>query len=846
MLKLVPISVADSDIRCCGDTICVSSMTIRRIQVATPTSYNLGEIPTVVDFSKLRLPAGDVKPGEGTEPATNDSSGSGVSVDGDASRSVSPTSNAVAVEANVASEGGAKAEAGEEAVETGNGANDRKAVGDTTGAPLGASGLRLRLPGAQSSPMREAAPSSVESVSPSVESIPSRPLQVSSPNVALVPAPVEEVVSHSQEVPVAVSRVESLDGITVASPVIESSGDAEVVVEAGVTRAPEQSGVGVAPMLESGAGAVNPLLEDDDEFFEQFPEDDDTFLDESVEVGNEESLYPSRDAVNPLLEDDEDEEVLSAAELAQQLGLKSGLTEFSDEDEPAEDGEAFTGFDESFRSLLDDDDEEDLVIPSRRPNLLKPSVVAPVEPPVQPVLESVSPLVEVKPAPEFVSVKVPARSAKSPEQLEESAAQRKADLRAKEAESKKAKEFDSDFIGDTTNVVKVNAAGETRNEAGKERKRLEKPALGGKLKPKEIEFFKSLGTVRSEFSDGMVTTDLITGPLGKKESEAEKKARLERLERVFDSRNVFRAGKTFKLDSKTVDTLSFLALFRYATHSHIARMFGEKPLTTTRRLRKMRDAGLVASKKLYSQHAIWFLTESGVIVSGYDMKHITEAKLTPSMFPHQFTVNHVAANLMGGQLNVLNLAEFPVPNRTNIKGETIMGEQLTSELEILSSFAKIKLFEQSSTFRPKLMEMRDNEFGRWREAPNREQVPTPEMVFGNEWMFTLFPPLAVGVAYHVPDLVVKRQRAADGTPRSIAVEIEINNKPTASYEKTLRAYADDNLIFGQVIWVCKTVGPAKKLEKVGRDLGIIQSGKLKIVPIWTNAGVFKGRDLWTI
>lgn len=770
---------------------------------------------TVVDFSKLRLPGNGSVPGEGTEPASGVEDG--VS-DSSSSASVSPTPREVDSLVNAPTPAvTVNPFARQSGAQTGASAQNHssEAAESTDGEKQSeGAGLKLRLPSRPGSLASEGERPAVGNLV-----LPVEPSTV--PEVVIV-KPVEVTVETEEQEPVA--------------PLILSEDAAAVGEE-------------VSPPVS--VEAVNPLLEDDDSFLDEFPEDDfsedDSLLRDEEEAGESpvlKSPYSSAGAVNPLLEDDGDDELVSAASVAQQLGLHSGMTELADEDEPEDEREAFTGFDDQFQSLIEDDDEPRLVLPGRVSKPVGVPEVAEVNRPEptreKPILE---PLVE---PPKWESVTVPAKHAKSAEELELEAAKRQGELREKEAIAKREKEFSSDFVGASTDVVKVDEEGQTKHERGRERNRLVKAGLGGKLKPRELDFFKSLSTIREEFSDGMITADLITGSLGRLESDEEKKGRIENLERTLDSRNLFRAGKSFKLDTKTVDTLTFLALFRYATHSHIARMFGEKPLTTLRRLRTMRGAGLVTSKKIYSQHAIWFLTEPGVIVSGYDMRHITEARLTPSMFPHQFTVNHVAANLMGGKLNVLNLDNFPVANRTNVKGEVVMGEQLTSELEILSSFAKIKLFEQSASFRPKMLALRDGEFARWRESPNRAQVLTPEMVFGNEWMFTLFPPLPVGIAYHVPDLVVKRQRAADGSPRSIAVEIEINNKPTASYMKTMRAYADDKLIFGQIIWVCKTVGPAKKLEKVGRDLGMIQTGQLKIVPIYTNEGVFKGRDLWTI
>lgn len=798
----------------------------------------------MVDFSKLRLPNAGGGAGEGTEPKLDDEATESVGAsEGSDSSTLSPT----------------------------NGGSD----GDTkTGSAASVSGgFRLRLPSA-TNVSTEVDGASVVTPTASqgdfeVDGDDSEASSSEGNQSIHGDSPTSEAVDNAAVGDLSELKTDAVDenqskvtpkiGLSgvfggPSGDVSEAASDSESVIVAPDSKVTSLSGPNASPMEDSFEGSdaeVQDQVTDVEDPFSDFPEDDwesseEVFDDEDSEDGG--LIIPGRVASNPLLEDDDDDEMVSGVSLSQSLGRANGLKELTEDTISTEESETFTGFDDQFKSLLEDDDEAwSPTEPSVEPgDVSSSSAPSPVSTPAKGTAAT-SKASEVKSdSPEWSSVEVPYKAPKSTDELEVDARERQVLLRKKKAQEVKEKEFSSDFIGDPTRVVRVNDEGETRSEQGKVRSRVTKPVVGGKLKAQELDFFKNLGSVRSEFSDGLLTTDLVIGPMGKRETDMEKKARVEHLERVLDSRNLFRAGKTFKLDNKTVDTLCFLALFRYATHSHIARMFGEKPLTTVRRLRKMRDAGLVASKKLYSQHAIWFLTEPGVIVSGYDVKHITEAKLTPSMFPHQFTVNHVAANLMGGQLNVLNLPDFPTANRLNIKGHKIMGEQLTSELEILSSFAKIKLFEQSSTFRPKLLAMRDGEFQRWTDTPNNQSVPTPEMVFGNEWMFTLFPPLAVGVAYHVPDLVVKRQRASDGTPRSIAVEVEINNKPLASYEKTLRAYADDKLIFGQVIWVCKTVGPAKKLEKVGRDLGIIQSGKLKIVPIWTNDGVFKGRDLWTI
>jgi hypothetical protein len=120
------------------------------------------------------------------------------------------------------------------------------------------------------------------------------------------------------------------------------------------------------------------------------------------------------------------------------------------------------------------------------------------------------------------------------------------------------------------------------------------------------------------------------------------------------------------------------------------------------------------------------------------------------------------------------------------------------------------------------------------------------MLLGNEFMWTLIPPYALRLAYHVPDLVVKRPRKANGDPASIAVEIELANKPFELYERALSAYSYDSLLYEQVIWVVKSRGAAKKLEKAAAKNGLLDEGRIDIVPIYTEDGVFKGKAEWTI
>ena len=385
-----------------------------------------------------------------------------------------------------------------------------------------------------------------------------------------------------------------------------------------------------------------------------------------------------------------------------------------------------------------------------------------------------------------------------------------------------------------------------RNESVGGREKTEVVRGAVRMNVRELGFFRNLSSTKSGVLNDESLVRALRGPVTGKESAGERRERLRLHGQGLRGRRVFERGSRLRFSGRDREVLRFLAMFRYATDSQLSRMFSVVPRTMLNRLLKLRKQGLVIDRKMYGARPIWFLTEAGLLLSGLDLPRVTESKLTFSMFPHQFTVNHVAANLWGANVNVLGLKDFPAKNRVDGQGVVTFGEELVSELEIQSSFGKIKMFDKAEVYRPGLLKSIANEFQVWEESGGVSFGPSPEMVLGNEYMWALMPPTIVGLAYHVPDLVVKRERAADGSPRSIAVEVEINNKPTHNYEKTLRAYRDDMRLYEKVVWVCKNIGPARKLENIAKEIGLWQEGRIEILPIVTADGVFKERDLWTI
>lgn len=371
----------------------------------------------------------------------------------------------------------------------------------------------------------------------------------------------------------------------------------------------------------------------------------------------------------------------------------------------------------------------------------------------------------------------------------------------------------------------------------------------GKINEAELQFFKNLSISRSSLSSGYDEEKLLRlrGRRDKsKETPSERKARKILEDQAVLGPLAFKRGGLRRITDKDRQVLQFLALFRYANDRHLARMWGCRPVTMYNRLIKLRDIGLVVNRSIYGTRPIWFLTEAGMIVSGLDVRRVTDARMSFSMFPHQFAVNHVAANLWGANINVLNLEDYPAKNRVDEKGVEVFGEQLVSELEIQSSLSGVRGGDKAELFVPEIKNRIDRDFRDWERAGGTSFGDSPEFQYGNEFMWALYPPYNLRKAYHVPDLVVKRPRNPDGTPESIAVEVEISNKKAESYQKTLLTYKSDRRFFKKVVWVCKNIGPARKLEQIAKDIGLWQAGRIDIVPILTEDGVFKDRDLWLI
>lgn len=408
---------------------------------------------------------------------------------------------------------------------------------------------------------------------------------------------------------------------------------------------------------------------------------------------------------------------------------------------------------------------------------------------------------------------------------------------------------DTSSLGDATVRVVADASlrGKVVYPWSLERER-EQVALGGRgrLNEREADFFRNLGKAKST----VVEDESLLADLRAQDALPRSVKRVERgLAHVVALNGHEGFGKTVhrSLRETDLDYLRYLAKFKFASGKHLGRLNGVQEASAVKRLRLLAQKGLVERLNLWGVASTWMPTQAGMLVSGYDLPLVRPHAMSYGTVPHSFVVNHVAANLWGGQVNVLNLEGFPERRRGNAKGEEVFGETLVSETELQSSFARFKRMTSSDVYRPWVFKALEEGFSTWEAAGGSHAgLRSPEFEDGNEWMWVLFPPYTTNLNYHVPDLVVRRERARDGSPESLAVEIELDNKPKPRYRNTLAAYMSDNRLYKKVIWVCKSLATAQALEALAKDLGLWQEGKIDIVPIITEHGVFSDRDLWRI
>lgn len=242
---------------------------------------------------------------------------------------------------------------------------------------------------------------------------------------------------------------------------------------------------------------------------------------------------------------------------------------------------------------------------------------------------------------------------------------------------------------------------------------------------------------------------------------------------------------------------------------------------------------------------VWGLTELGAAYIGSERILPNKNKVRVSSLSERIFVNHVLACLFSGCINILQLEEYPVYNRINIEtGEAKIGEDIVPETDILSSRSnkimelKGNLFVEDSFKGESTKSLREQWNIGWAEwEMNGRRGLSPEEVEGNEWYYILMYQGGVYLkSYLLPDIVVRRPRNSDGSPNSIAIEVEREVKSIDELKAKLEMYKMDNRVYSKVIYVTSNKRIAENISEAAAQIGF---DRYDVVPMINENGIVK-------
>lgn len=491
---------------------------------------------------------------------------------------------------------------------------------------------------------------------------------------------------------------------------------------------------------------------------------------------------------------------------------------YRDEEDEEEDS-----FDSMFADLVSavDSDEEELIIDSE----LDPEVVIPLE----------------KPGMEDIIVTADGKSLSEVIPGMRGGNRKSHDVLSEIKQQKRLKIIDAKKFSDDRYLKHVNNAEDKMDEREK------RIALSQKFLQKHSNFteqektiLNNLGLSSAEFAKVMKSKELTL-------KEKEEIIGLGR----YGPEKHFK-GKRYRTTLGDMAILEFLVKFKFANTRILRWISHESQNTTYQKMKRLENSGMAESKSIIGVPDLWGSTLTGMGLSGYSLNPGLKPMPKMQTISSTMGINYIAACLWFNTINVLNLDDFPAENRImgleNGELKRVRGEDLVSELEIRNSLGK-EINPYSTTVQnlgdERLYDVIASnvrkEFQEW--ADNGKVGKSPEFISGNEYMWVLYPAGQLTLSYHVPDLIVRRERGPNGEPKSIAVELERYSKLNDRYDKTMLAYKLDEHLYEKVIWVTPNARVARELDAAAKQVGFT---KYSIIPIITETGVYDKSDIWMI
>lgn len=305
-----------------------------------------------------------------------------------------------------------------------------------------------------------------------------------------------------------------------------------------------------------------------------------------------------------------------------------------------------------------------------------------------------------------------------------------------------------------------------------------------------------------------------------------------------------RPKRTVSLSFGDLGILNFLDICKLASLRNLYYASGGKANDVTigqvyYRLKRLEKVGIVRNIIVYNSPGVWALTRLGRALIGSERKLPTNSQAGLQSVSERIYVNHIMACIYSGCIDILQ--EGVKANRLDNYGRPVLGETIVPEGDMISAMNKFayklkgKVFVRDSYKGETNSLLREQWEIAWRKWENGGKVgKSPEEE--SPWFYILFTAIGAFSSYIIPDIVIHRERNADGSPSNIAIEVERTIKPVDEYIRKLSVYKSDNRVYSKVIYVTPSKFIAKRVKEAADRIGF---DRYDIVPVMNEDGIVK-------
>lgn len=385
----------------------------------------------------------------------------------------------------------------------------------------------------------------------------------------------------------------------------------------------------------------------------------------------------------------------------------------------------------------------------------------------------------------------------------------------------------------------------------KEREDLERRKKKVKIRGGDfVELHKKKNTIENKIKKSLgITTQELTDLLAPNSVLTEKEKALILSSGMFGLEEVHNAKDNKKgfYTLGDIQILHYLEKFTLATSKNISIAICKSFTSTTNQLMKMKNMGLIRPVQFIGSAVIWANTKLGMSVIGSKKDFYAKKVAKPTELAERLIVNYVAALLWNNRVNALALDDFPYYGRP-INGQIVRGENIITESEIFGSWQREKQvltkgFVRSSYYGEQFKMVREKWEIEWRKWENKGRPQaSPEVLENNEYLYMLSPTEEIGKSFVLPDLVVARPRLEDGTPKNIAIEVEMTIKSIRELTKKLLSYKEDTRIYEKVVYITPHKRVVDNLKIAAKN---IDFDRFDVLPFFSPEGeVSNGITPW--